>query len=208
VSQQREEPIDSMPPDAVLVALARDQADRRGGREAASRLLQRYREPVFHWCLRRVRDPELALDLAQDALLNAYRNLDRFDGRARFSSWLFAITRNRCLNALRRPALFEGEGFDPDTVADPRGGHDLDLEDREAEERILGLIREHLPPLDQQVLWLRCFERMPVDAITAALAIPEASGARGVLQRARRRLRAALAASPEREGGAKGARGT
>ncbi|MBN2170125.1 MAG: sigma-70 family RNA polymerase sigma factor [Candidatus Krumholzibacteriota bacterium] len=208
MSQQREENLERTPPDAVLVDMARRQADRREGREAASRLLQRYREPVFHWCLRRVRDPELALDLAQDALLNAYRNLERFDGRARFSSWLFAIARNRCLNALRRPALFEGDGFDADTVADPRGGQDLDLEDREAEERILDLIREHLPPLDQQVLWLRCFERMPVDAITDALAIPEASGARGVLQRARRRLRAALETSRAAEGDAKGAPGT
>jgi DNA-directed RNA polymerase specialized sigma24 family protein len=48
------------------------------------------------------------------------------------------------------------------------------------------------------VLWLRCFEKVPVDEITRMLGITEASGARGVLQRARRRLRAALAEDDRR----------
>ena len=64
--------------------------------------------------------------------------------------------------------------------------------DRLDEETVLGLIRNHLEPQEQEALWLRCFERMPVDAITEILGINEASGARAVLQRARRRLRAAL----------------
>ena len=59
---------------------------------------------------------------------------------------------------------------------------------------LLELIQTALSPLDQQVLWLRCVEKMPVDGITRLLDIREASGARAVLQRARRHLRAALAA--------------
>jgi RNA polymerase sigma-70 factor, ECF subfamily len=162
-------------------------------RAAATELLGRYRERVYRWCYGRVREHELALDLAQDVLLSAYRGLDGFDGRARFSSWLFAIARNRCLNALRRPPLFE-EGVDLDALPALQRGQDLELDAREEEDRLLALIQTALPPLDQQVLWLRCVEKMPVDGITRLLDIREASGARAVLQRARRRLRTVLAA--------------
>ncbi len=160
-------------------------------REAASALLGRYRERVYRWCYGRVKDHEQALDLAQDVLLNAYRGLEGFDDRARFSSWLFSIARNRCLNALRRPPLFE-EGLEIERFPDRQIGQDQQLSERQDEERLLALIQEHLPPLDRQVLWLRCFEKVPVDGITRMLGIEEASGARAVLQRARRRLRAAM----------------
>jgi RNA polymerase sigma-70 factor (ECF subfamily) len=162
-------------------------------REAATELLGRYRERVYRWCYGRVREHELARDLAQDVLLSAYRGLDGFDGRARFSSWLFAIARNRCLNALRRPALFE-DGVDLDALPALQRGQDVELDAREDEERLLELIQSALPPQDQLALWLRCVEKMPVDGITRLLDLQESSGARAVLQRARRRLRAALAA--------------
>ncbi len=162
-------------------------------REAASQLLGRYKERVYRWCYGRVKNHEEALDMAQDVLLNAYRGLDNFDGRAHFGSWLFSIARNRCLNALRRPALFE-EGLEMERFPDRQIGQDDRLAEWQDEERLLAVIREHLPPLDRQVLWLRCFEKMPVDGITRLLDIEESSGARAVLQRARRRLRAALSA--------------
>jgi RNA polymerase sigma-70 factor (ECF subfamily) len=183
-------------PDDRLVELARGEAG-EASRQAAGELLGRYQERVYRWCYGRLRNHETALDLSQDVLVSAYRSLDSFDGRARFSSWLFAIARNRCLNALRRPALFE-EDVDLEAMPDGGQGQDSELAAYEDEEKLLGLIAKALPPLDRQVLWMRCVEKMPVDNITRLLDIPETSGARAVLQRARRRLRAALAAE---EGG-------
>ena len=179
-------------PDERLLELARGETG-ESARRAATELFGRYQERVYRWCYGRLRDHETALDLSQDVLLSAYRALGDFDGRARFSSWLFAIARNRCLNAVRRPALFE-EGVDLDALPAMHGGQDDELAAREEEDRLLELIQTALPPLDRQVLWLRCVEKMPVDGITRLLDIREASGARAVLQRARRRLRAALAA--------------
>jgi DNA-directed RNA polymerase specialized sigma24 family protein len=60
---------------------------------------------------------------------------------------------------------------------------------------MLDLVRRHLDPLEREAIWLRCYEGMPVEEITGLLGIDTASGARGILQRARRKLRAALAAS-------------
>ena len=178
--------------DSDLLRLVRESPHEASRRQAAAQLLGRYRTRVYAWCMRHVRDQDLALDLAQDILLAAYRNLASYRGQAPFAGWLWAIARNRCLNELRRPNLLGDDDVDLESIPATDGRPDELLEDRLAEEALLALIRESLEPLEQQALRLRCFERMPVDAITRALGIREATGARTVLQRARRKLRTAL----------------
>ncbi|MCP4573782.1 MAG: sigma-70 family RNA polymerase sigma factor [bacterium] len=187
--------------DLDLLRQALADADSDAGRHAASTLLGRYRDRVYVWCLRYVRDRERALDMAQEVLISAYRNLDSFEGRSQFGSWIFTITRNRCLSELRRPALLVDEEADPAERSAPQAPPDRNLEERLDEEALRDLIQASLDPVEQQALWLRCFEKMPVDEITRVLGIEETSGARGVLQRARRRLRAALVARDRKEGG-------
>lgn len=181
-------------PDESLARIALEGRGDTRSRDAASELFGRYRKQVYTWCFRFVRDHDKAMDLAQDALLNGYRSLSTYQHGCPFSSWLYAIARNRCFNELRRPALFAGEGIDLDSFAGP-ADDPAELLLRKLEERqLLALIHEHLDPEEQSVLWLRCMERMPVETITEVLGIEQASGARGLLQRARRKLRAALGA--------------
>ena len=178
-------------PDQELVRRALAERHGPGGRYAASVLLERHQERVYIWCLRLVRDHATALELAQETLVNAYRGLESFEGRSGFSSWLFSIARNRCLSALRRPSPFmDEEGLDE--VVDPRPGPEERHEARADEETVLDLVRRHLDPVEQEALWLRCYEGLPVDEITRLLGLDAASGARALLQRARRKLRAAL----------------
>lgn len=179
--------------ESELLDLARSDPESRMAKQAASELLGRYRQRVYAWCLRHVRDHEHALDLAQEILISAYRNLASFQERARFSSWLFAIARNRCLSEVRRPRLLYDEERAPDELCGSERSPAQALEEKLGEEALLELIRETLSPQEQEVIWLRCFERMPVDGITRMLGIQQASGARGVLQSARRKLRAVLA---------------
>lgn len=178
--------------DQELVRLALDAPDSEPGRRAASELLDRYRERVYIWCLRYVRDHDRAMDLAQDVLLGAYRHLASFAGRASFSSWLFAIARNRCISEVRRVSLAYDEEVDPDQIAIDDRNPESEMEQAQAERTLIGLIRGHLTPREQEAIWLRCVDRMPLEAITRVLAIEERSGARGVLQQARRKLKAAM----------------
>jgi RNA polymerase sigma-70 factor, ECF subfamily len=181
--------------DEALVLQAQRDPQSQESRAAAAELLCRYRGRVYLWCFGVVREQEKALDLSQDVLLAAYRGLPSFAGRARFSSWLFTIARNRCLSELRKPALLRDEEVDPDMVSSRDVGPDQVLEQKLDEEDLLALIREHLDPLEQEAIWLRCIEGMPLEAMTRILNISGASGARGVLQRARRKLSSCLAAS-------------
>ena len=184
--------------DEDLVRVVQSDPDGPRGRTAASELLGRYRVRTYAWCYRHVRDHELALDLAQDALLSAWKAIPRFVERARFSSWLFAIARNRCLTALRTKSLTRDEGIDPEQLLDDGPDPIEELARRDEEEAVMKAIREVLDPQEQEALWLRAVERVPVDEITRLMNLDGASGARGLLQTARRKLRAAMA---RREGG-------
>jgi RNA polymerase sigma-70 factor (ECF subfamily) len=186
-------------PDEALVEEARRNPQGAAGRAAASELFRRYQRRIYLWCYRYVRDPERALDLAQEVMVNAWRALPTFQGRSRFAVWLFVISRNRCLNAVTAPALLGDEDLAPDQL--PAAGSDpaeqlAQLQDEEAVRR--SMIR-HLDEQEREALWLRCFERMPVESITRAMRLSSASGARGLLQRARRKLRAALEAQSDAE---------
>jgi RNA polymerase sigma-70 factor (ECF subfamily) len=178
--------------DEALLAAWRQDPDGSWGQRAVSQLLDRYRDRAYAWCWRHVRDRELALDLAQEVLVSAYRNLGSFGERAQFSSWLFAIARNRCLSELRKHRPPQEDEEILQMVADRRPTPDRELEERLDEAALLDLIEGHLTQQEQDALWLRCMERMSVEEITRLLDIQEQSGARAVLQRARRRLRAAL----------------
>jgi RNA polymerase sigma-70 factor (ECF subfamily) len=179
--------------DRELVAIYQEDPDGEAGRDAASQLLDRYRERVLVWCWRVLGDRELALDLAQEALLNAYGRLLDYEHDGRFGAWLFTIARHRCLDELRRRRVPLAEEAVLELVADPQPGPDEVFERQATSRDLLALVQETLTPLEQDAVWLRCHEGLPVDVITSRLEIREATGARAVLQRARRKLRSALA---------------
>ena len=180
------------PLDEDLLARFRLSPDSEAGRRAAGQILARYRGRVYAWAFRIVREHENALDIAQSVLLKAWRALPAFDGRSRFSSWLFAMTRNECLTALRPRLLRRDETADPATflVDDDDPGRLFESAEEEAELDML--LRDTLSPAEHEAIRLRCFERLPVGEVTRILGLTHASGARSVLQSAREKLRRAL----------------
>lgn len=177
--------------DDDLLQVARSDPDEGRRREAAGELLRRYRDAVYFWCVRYTRDPERALDLSQEVLLTAWERIGSFEGRSKFSSWMFTIARNRCIDASRRVNILADEDVSDD-IPDTALPADVAVEQQEDEARLLATIRAALDPLEQDVIWLWGFERMRLDEITAMLGIGGATGARAVLQRARRKLRHAI----------------
>jgi RNA polymerase sigma-70 factor, ECF subfamily len=104
----RDEPrLDSTPADAPPAAPARDDdllARRASGgdRQAFALLMERYGQPVLSLCYASSLDRHVAEELAQDVFLAAWRGLPRFRGGSSFSTWLFAIARNACIDRARR----------------------------------------------------------------------------------------------------------
>jgi RNA polymerase sigma-70 factor, ECF subfamily len=178
--------------DQALLARYRGDPEGEEGRRAAGELLARYRGRVYRWCYRVVGEHERALDLAQDVLLKAWRALGTFGDRSRFSSWLFAIARNECLASVRPKSMRVDPSIDPVEVLIESDDPPALLATREAEAAMEALVRDHLSPLEQEAIWLRCFEGLPVPEVTRLLGLTHSSGARSVLQSARIKLRGAL----------------
>ena len=177
--------------DEALLDVVRNADDPARRRDASAELLLRYRDAVYAWCLRYTRDHERALDLSQDVMVTAWEKIGSFEGRSKFSSWLFAVTRNRCIDASRRVDVLSDDAISEEHP-DPSPLPDSIVIDGRDEDRLLDLIRRELDDEEQRAIWLRCIERMPVEEITVVLGVSGTSGARALLQRARRKLRAAL----------------
>ncbi len=84
-------------PDVVLMLRVK-----RGDRVAFAELVEKYKQPVMNLVYRTLRDETEAEDLAQVVFLQVYKSAKRYESRAKFSTWLFTIARNLCLNEIRR----------------------------------------------------------------------------------------------------------
>lgn len=73
-----------------------------GDRAALEVLLRRHHDRVAQVCRRICANDADAADATQEALIAVVRGLDRFDGRSAFSTWLYRVTTNACLDELRR----------------------------------------------------------------------------------------------------------
>ncbi len=74
----------------------------RGEDKAFEELLDKYKKPVFSICLRMVKNHADAEDLAQEVFIRTFSVLDRYDPTYPFSSWLYRITSNLCIDYIRR----------------------------------------------------------------------------------------------------------
>ena len=149
-----------------------------------------HQDRVYAVCLRIVGNQEKARELSQDTFLTAYEKLPSFRGDCKFSVWLYGIARFLCFNAVRR----RGELLVEDEVlkkSDPRTSALTQLRQRERE-LLLARAMLILDPEEQEAVHLRYVELMPQERISELLAISSASGARGLLQRCRRKLRREL----------------
>jgi RNA polymerase sigma-70 factor (ECF subfamily) len=75
---------------------------RDGDRNAFRQLIERHQRSVVHYCSQSVGDAWEAEDIAQKVFLQVYRSAARYKPSAKFTTWLFTITRNTTLNELRR----------------------------------------------------------------------------------------------------------
>lgn len=104
------------------------QAARRGDPSAFESLVRSVQRPVYGLALRLLQREAEAAEVAQEALLRAYQNLHRYDDSRPFDLWVLAITRNLCLDVLRRRTKVRTEELEPMKEVLPSG--DASQEDR------------------------------------------------------------------------------
>ena len=187
-----------MAPSAPGPTTERDIADReRRFRESArtrspslaadlDRLFEANRKQIRHLCVQLCGDPQRAEEIVQETLLIAYDRLPEFHGGARFSTWIYGIARNLCLNARRkrRDVLTE------DGVIEAAGpaGDVLGQLSRQQRDAIIGVAAKTvLTSAEQEAVHMRYVLDAPLDRIEGVLSLRPGQ-ARVVLQRSRRKL--------------------
>lgn len=180
------------PPEDDLERLVR--ASQRGEAGAFEELLRRVMAPVRRWAGRLARDPDDADDVAQLVLVRLQQRLDGFEGRSRFTSWLYPMTWNvaadRRVQRQRRAALLEAHHAAGDmAVSAPPAVHAT--LDAAGLARVVRRYRRELTARERDVFDLvDLHDRTSIEA-ASQLGIA-ASTVRVLLVRARRKIRLAM----------------
>ena len=153
---------------------------KRGEEPAFAELLNCYRSPIYGLCYRMTHNAEDARDLAQEVFIKVFSLLDRYDEKFAFSSWIFRIATNHCIDHLRRNRMrfmslnsnvgADGEEFE---IQLPAKGPQPDrvLERREAMDRLQEVIAE-LPPHYRAITLLRHDQELTYEDIATVLDLP------------------------------------
>lgn len=97
----------NLDPDVVLMLRVK-----QGDTEAFAQLVDKYKQPLVNLAFRTLRDLTEAEDLAQNVFVQVYKSARRYQASAKFSTWLFTIARNLCLNEIRRRSRHPAESLD------------------------------------------------------------------------------------------------
>ena len=156
---------------------------------AVDQLIRRYQKKVYSIAYQmNGSDPEEARDCAQEALIQVFRNLARFEGRSRFSTWLYRVVVNTCLDArrrrrrwlqmifTRRPGKQDAVDADPilDNIPAPEDGMDpvSNVSGEELKHDVTDAMRR-LSDKQRTVFQLKVFQEMSIPEIAAATGMAE-----------------------------------
>lgn len=167
------------PPDEALMLRYQ-----QGDRSAFAALVKRHQSPLFNFALRQVRTPELAQDIVQETFVRVVQKATEFKHEARFTTWVYTITRNLCIDHLRKRALRkhpsldqshgeEGEGPTlGEQTADPRASVEREATGTELKTRILRAV-DTLPEDQREVFLMREVSNLPFKEIAEITGVPE-----------------------------------
>lgn len=166
-----------------------------GDVNAFERLVEDQSKVVYNLCLRMVGNEQDALDLSQDAFVKAYTNLPAFRMDSKFSSWLYKLTTNLCLDFLRRqkrqktvPLTYETDDGEeePLPIPDDRFSPETEAERRELQTAVRAGLSQ-LPDGQRQILVLRELGQLSYEEIGRQLDL-EPGTVKSRIFRARKKL--------------------
>ena len=163
--------------DLKLIKRALDQGDTT----AYNELMKLYRDPLYFMLLEKVGDQELAKDLTIEALGKAFKKLHMYTPNYTFSTWLFTVARNNCIDYLRKNKI-KTTSIDQFTVDNDGKKNKIDIPSdelnpegiliRKQKIAILRQVVDKLKPKYRELVKLRYFKEMSYEEISTLLQIP------------------------------------
>jgi RNA polymerase sigma-70 factor (ECF subfamily) len=177
-----------------------------GERSAFTFLLRRHQGPLYNFALRQLRNPTAAEEVVQEAFVRVVQNAAEFKHEARFTTWLYTIARNLCIDQIRKQALRrhpsldqpqaaksgdEGEGpLLGEQLSDGRASVERAAVSTEIRERVV-LAIDRLPDEQREVFLMREISNLPFKEIAEIMGVSE-NTVKSRMRYALERLQAAL----------------
>ena len=174
----------------------------QGDRAAFAALVRKHKTPLYNFALRQLRAKQTAEDVVQEAFVRVVQNAADFKHEARFSTWLYTIARNLCIDHLRKGALRKHPSLDAhnnsqddgptlgEQTADARANVEREATSGELRERIASAV-ETLPDDQREVFLMREVANLPFKEIADITGVPE-NTVKSRMRYALERLQAAL----------------
>ncbi|MEI7554810.1 sigma-70 family RNA polymerase sigma factor [Candidatus Chlorohelix sp.] len=173
-------PAHTAPTEAALIELSK-----AGDQQAFGTLIELHQDRVYNLAYRILQNAEEADDATQETFLKAWQALPTFRGDAKFSTWLYRVTHNHCLNRLRSARSnpktvsvewFSGEDNEEHDILANLSGNESDLpsiqyEGREQRDIIWSQV-DALPARYRAIIVLYYSDELSYEEIAAALNIP------------------------------------
>ncbi|MEZ5009015.1 MAG: RNA polymerase sigma factor [Chitinophagales bacterium] len=125
-----------------------------GDMELFGELYDRYGNKVFRKAISMVKDVETSKDLAQEILIKAFLSLSKFEGKSKFSTWLYMITYNYCIDFLRKQKRSLEREQDISNIIEvgeeDNGVHEKEILEMEMDR--LAILLEKIPTIDKSML--------------------------------------------------------
>lgn len=99
-------------------------AYKNGKVEAFKVLVERHERPLYRFCLRSLGNPEAAADATQEVFLRVVRNAPKWEQKAKFTTWLYTIARNYCIDEARKGRFRKTESLNEPARRDEEGGEE------------------------------------------------------------------------------------
>jgi RNA polymerase sigma-70 factor (ECF subfamily) len=167
-----------------------------GDRAAAEVFIQAHQQSLYAYLLRMCGRPEVAEDMVQEAFVRVLTNLDRFDPRFRFSTWLFTIAKRLYVNYCQK----HSPAFDSEFVGGRAGcgagpeGPAVEAEDQATTHELVQRALSGLPEEQREIVVLFHQFDWPIAVIAQHMDMPEGT-IKSHLHRGRRRMRELLEAT-------------
>ena len=169
-----------------------------GDKNAFNDIMNRHEKSILNFAYRMLSNRTEAEDVTQEVFLRAYKNIETFEARAKFSTWLFKIARNLCLNKLRHTFRFPTFSIDK-----PVRGSEYDfqrqIEDKKQVSPISNIFSKEiqnavksalgsLPKNQKTAVILRRYEDMSYEEISVIMGC-SVSAVKSLLNRAKQKLK-------------------
>lgn len=149
--------------------------------KAFEKLLKKYRKSVYYMLLKMVNNADDADDLTQEAFAKAFNSLPKFDSKYAFSTWLFRIATNNCIDFIRKKRIqtvsidTSYENDEGDSIAFDIKDDNLDPNDimlKKQRKEYLKKAVESLPAKYKRLVELRYFQELSYEEVATELELP------------------------------------